>query len=123
MTDQEILKGQKLIASMRGDLSLIASTTDTEKLIVLVLEKKARLDGDFLRLVELAQPWIRARLDVSYEIDSIQNAILTITTYAQLASSRPDCRAELTKAVTYWVPVVYSALGKVEAFVHPPLEP
>jgi hypothetical protein len=119
MTDQEILEGQKLIASMRGDLSLIAGTTDIEKLIALVLEKKSRLDDDFLQLVELAQPWIRASLDVSHDMESIQNAIVTITTYAQLASSRPDCRAELTKAVTYWAPVVNSTLGKVEILVRP----
>jgi len=113
MTDQEILEGQKLIASMRADWALIAGTTDTEKLIAMVLEKKARLDDDFLRLVELDQPWIRARLDVSYEIDSIQNAMLTITTYAQLAASRPDCRAELTKIVAEYVPAINSSLDRL----------
>src|SRR5438045_9608218 len=38
MTEEEILEAEKAISCMRDYLSLIASTTDVEKLIPLVLE-------------------------------------------------------------------------------------
>ena len=58
MTDQEILEAEKLIAGIRNDLTVLASTTDAEKLMALVLEKVERMMGSFNGLVIRHRPTV-----------------------------------------------------------------
>jgi hypothetical protein len=50
MTTQEIVEAEKLIAGMRDDLTVIAGTTDAEKLTALLLDKLPRMFDSFHRV-------------------------------------------------------------------------
>jgi hypothetical protein len=110
MTSQEILEAQSLIAGIRDDLSLIASTTDVERLIPLVLEKTEHIRLSFLQFVS-SHPSI---LNGVEDPDVAQSGWMAMKAYAELAQDRPEHKAHLFDNVSKLAHRIEAILDKIE---------
>ena len=118
MTNEEILQAQKLVASMREDLSLIAGTTDdADKLAALIMEKFQSLYDRFSQLGR----WGRATFGSDSDFDSVNYGLATFLALAQMVQRSPDGvdpdtneshKAALVRRVGVRAPLVDATLDK-----------
>jgi hypothetical protein len=129
VTNEEILEAEKLIAHMRNDLTVLTSTTNEEKLIVLLNEKVPRMVGSFWRLYRQNETLkklpdglllIRYRLNVfmsTQDLSWFQNHVGVMLAIGEMAERRPDYKARLIETVAKNAPLVDAILDKVAQII------
>src|SRR4051812_1116312 len=98
MTADEIIEAQKLIAGLRDDLSLIASsagnTADAENLADLVLEKVPRMADSSAQLSRCFTAWENEKCLETWNLcDKLRHGVATIWSRADMTKQR-DRRIE-----------------------------
>jgi hypothetical protein len=118
MNDQE---AEKLIADqiadMRNDLTALTGTTDEDKLIRLVLEKRQRVVVGFKQLRRLV--WRSARpivvAEFHWAMNTVREELYTMAVLAQMAQRNPDytAKVKLVDAVARRVALMDASLDKI----------
>ena len=110
MTDKELLEAEKLIADMRNVLTVLAGTTDEEKLIALVLEEVPPLFDRF--------DWlgVQRRLAIfgPEYISAWFQEVAVLLAIAQLAQRNPNYKRKLVDLAATNAPRADAILNKVE---------
>ena len=96
---------------MRADLSLIAGTTDAEKLTALVKEKALRMMCSLGRLRRRHRK--STELVTVDEMSRFQNGLAVMMALAEMMERRPDYKAKLVAGVAEWAPRVDAILDKI----------
>jgi hypothetical protein len=117
MTSEQILEAQKLVAGIKDDLSLIAGTTDPDKLYALVEEKREPLlGGKFYPLGSL----IKSVKSLAWNHILIMNELLPIMAYSGDIQRRSDHSKErLVEIVAEHAPFVKAELDKMAEVLNP----
>jgi len=110
MADQESVKA--VITWIRNDLARIAATTDVDKLVALVLEKKPKMSACYTLLFDIfGSDYDPEKPDVV----AIGNAAFIVICLAEAAQCDPAYKAQLVDEVAKQVPIIMSELDKFEA--------
>ena len=94
---------------MRNVLTVLAGTTDTDKLVALVLEKVPRMFDSIYQLSR-HQPMIFWSMS---DCDTVNNGLAAMQSVAEMAQRDPDRKAKLIDTVEKFAPRVDAILDKI----------
>ena len=107
MTDQEILEAEKVIVGLKNDLTVIAGTTDAEKLVTLVRDNGRRMRDSFAQLIHHT-PMIFGSIS---DYDTVLIGLLVLWSIPDQAT-RSVPKAKLLSEVAQYAPRVDAVLVK-----------